>query len=76
MHARNPAPLAPIPASMPTPSARWTVRRHELGRTTFDVITPACRITLELMDGGGYVASFGVWRIEGRVVRVVEAGSG
>jgi hypothetical protein len=62
---------------MPTPSARWTVRRLELGRTTFEVNVPSAgRITLELMDGGGYCASFGVWRIEGRVVRVVEAGSG
>lgn len=55
----------------------WTVRRLELGRHAFEIITPSgARIELELLDGGGFVASVGVWRVGGTVVRVGEAGSG
>jgi hypothetical protein len=55
----------------------WTVRRLELGRHTFELVTRhGTRITLEWFDGGGFVASHAVWRVDGRVVRVDEAGSG
>jgi len=54
----------------------WTVRRLELGRHAFEMVTRlGTRITLEWFDGGGFVASHAVWRVDGRVVRVDEAGS-
>jgi hypothetical protein len=53
----------------------WTVRRLELGRHAFELVTrTGARITLEWFDGGGFVASHAVWRVAGRVVRVDEAG--
>jgi len=65
---------------MPT---RWTLRPLSLGRTTCELTWPLPapqgdppRLCLEVYDGGGYAPSHGVWRIAGRVVVVVEAGSG
>lgn len=54
---------------------RWTATPLDLGRTAFEVTTPlGTRIRLELFDGGGFVASIGVWRIAGWVARIAEAG--
>ena len=71
----------PIPGAMPT--IHWTLRRLELGRTACELTWPLpaprgspARLCLEVYDGGGFTPSHGVWRVAGRVVRVVEAGSG
>jgi hypothetical protein len=54
----------------------WTVRPLDLGRHALELVTRhGTRITLEWFDGGGFVASHAVWRVDGRVVRVDEAGS-
>jgi hypothetical protein len=61
------------------PTTHWTLRPLSLGRTTCE-LAPAPqggppRLCLEVYDGGGYAPSHGVWRIAGRVVLVVEAGT-
>lgn len=54
----------------------WTVRRLELGRTAIDAAHQwdRPRLRLEVYDGGGVTPSHGVWRLEGKVAAIVEAG--
>jgi len=57
-------------------STRWTVRRLELGRHVVELAAPRLPpVRLEVYDGGGFVPSHAVWRIEGRVAAVLVAGS-
>jgi hypothetical protein len=54
---------------------RWTVRPLDLGRTAVDLLAElGARISLEVYDGGGFTHSHGVWRVEGKLWAVVEAG--
>ena len=55
---------------------RWTVRPLDLGRTAVDLRAElGARIRLEVYDGGGHVHSHGIWRVDGKLVLIVEAGS-
>lgn len=56
---------------------RWSVHQLELGRSAYELVTlSGARVRFELYDGGGFCTSLGVWRVQGRVWGVVEAGSG
>lgn len=58
------------------PSAVWSVRELELGRVHVERLVGGVRVRLELYSGGGFVRSTAAWRVAGRVVAMVEAGSG
>lgn len=51
---------------------RWTIRVLELGRTACELILEdGIVLCLEVYDGGGHVASHGLWRIGGKLAAIV-----
>jgi hypothetical protein len=51
----------------------WRIRERELGRTSLEfTLQGGIVLGFELYDGGGFVASIGMWWLAGRVVGVVE----
>lgn len=68
--------LPGVPVDTRAMPHRWTLRPLDLGRWRLELADARVPVALEWYEGGGYVASYGVWRVAGRAVRVVEAGSG
>jgi hypothetical protein len=65
--ARNLCPAHADTTRMPA-RGDWTIRTIEddLGRTACELVTAAgLRVCFELVDGGGYCDSLGVWRVAG-----------
>jgi hypothetical protein len=66
---------ARMPIARP-PSASWSVRMLELGRTLVERVVGGVVVRVEIYDGGGYAPSNAIVRVAGRVVAIREAGSG
>lgn len=57
-------------------SITWNVRELELGLVHVERAIGGVRVRLEVYSGGGFIASTGVTRVAGRIVRFEEAGRG
>ncbi len=58
------------------PPSTWSITTRPLGRVDVERLVGGVRVRLELLSGGGFCASTAVWRVAGRVVAVLEVGSG